>query len=388
MYISSKVRNVKPVYIGEEYYPVIFTHFGVGDRVIDLDGAIEIEKQKIKVAIENGANAICDVSMHKEIKYIHEKVIPEFSVPFGVVTTYEAYIKAQENNLIMNPHEFINIFKEEILRGFDIITIHATVFKDDINFMNKTSRVIPSTSRAGMLMLELMNKNDFENPFYTYFDEILEICSEYNITLSLGPMYRPASVYDCNLRDKLLIKELQRMGELVERANRKKVLVTIEGIGHAPINQIPPIIKKSKELTHKAPYRVMTVSTDIALGYDHISSAIASAVAVYNGADSITCVTRSEHIGIPNLEEVREGVIAAKIATYAGYSARKNDFSRDYEMSKARYEKGCMGQAGLALFPEDVLNLLKKRGEENSKSCTMCGEYCPLDSLERNLNRE
>ena len=377
MLIGGKVRNVNKIELSNDAYPVLVVHVGVGDYN-NLDEAILIEKKKIEGALKLGADLICDVSMSDEMAYVHKKFLDEYSVPFGTVSAYEAYIKAEKNNLNYNEKNFVELFKEEVLRGFDLITIHATVFKEDRRLIEDSNRLISTTSRGGMLMLKLMEHNKYENPYYTYYDEILDICKEYDVCLSLGPCYRPASVCDCSLDDELLLLELQRMSELCKRAIDKGVGITIEGIGHAPLNLIEPMIKMAKEKCHDVPYRVMTVSTDIALGYDHISSAIASANAVYHGANSVTAVSRSEHLGIPTYEESMEAVKSAKVAIYSGYIARTGDLQRDKKMSIAREKKGCIGHIPSTLFPNEPLRTSKRK----NKACSMCGPYCPLNELD------
>lgn len=376
MIIGSKIRNVKKVELSETAYPVLFAHVGVGDYT-NIDDAIEVERSKIKGVLEAGADIICDVSMSDNMPYVHEKLLEGFNVPFGTVSIYETYISSEKNDLKCSEDYFIKIFKEEVLRGFDIITIHATIFKEDRNMINNSKRLIPSTSRGGMLMLKMLEVNGYENPYFTHFDEMLDICKEYDVCLSLGPCYRPASVCDCKLDDKLILLELERMAILCKKAIDKGVGITIEGIGHAPLNIIGEMIKLGKEKCYNVPYRVMTVATDIALGYDHISSAIASANAIYHGADSVTAVTRSEHLGIPTYDEVIEGVKAAKVAIYSGYIARTGNMQRDKIMSKTRESSGCIGHIPSTLFPNEVIKTNKRK----NKSCSMCGDYCPLNDL-------
>lgn len=382
MIISSNIRNVKGVALEQNAYPVMFVHVGVSEEG-DIDKNIDAEREKIASSIKLGADIICDVSMHTNLEYVHKKLLKDFDVPFGTVTIYEAYINSQSNNLKIDESEYIKIFEKEILRGFDIITIHATVFKDDRKLINSTKRVVPTTSRGGMLMLELMEKNNYENPFFTHFDEILKLCKKYNVCLSLGPCYRPGSVCDCSVDDELFKVELERMAILVNKANEAGVGIAIEGIGHATLSQIPKMINAVREKCGNAPYRCMTVSTDIALGFDHISSAIASSMAIYSGADSVTCVSRSEHIGIPSKEETLEAVQATAIAIYSGYIARTNDFTLDKKMSLARRRQGCIGDISATLFPSEVREIVQnKKSKKKGKSCSMCGSYCPLNSLE------
>ena len=376
MLIGSNIRNIKKVELSKLAYPVLFAHVGVGDYN-NLDEAIAIERKKIQGAIDLGVDVICDVSMSDNIRYVHEKLLEGFDIPFGTVTAYEAYIESEKDDLIYEEKNFIKLFLEEVLRGFDIITIHATVFKDDRKLINNSKRLISTTSRGGMLMLKMMEKNNYENPFYTYFDEILDICKKYDVCISLGPCYRPASVCDCNPNDELTLLELKRMSFLCKKAIDKGVGITIEGIGHAPLNLIKPMIELAQQLCYDIPYRVMTVSTDIALGYDHIASAIASANAIYHGASSVTAVSRMEHLGIPTYEDTIEAIKAAKVAIYTGYIARTNDLKRDKVMSVAREVSGCIGHIPSTLFPNEPL----KTNKRNNKSCSMCGEYCPLNEL-------
>lgn len=376
MLIGGKLRNIKKVSIGSASSPVIFTHVGVISEYEtneELKNSIDEEVKKAKRAIELGADAICDVSTNSKMHLLHEKLAKELEVPFGVVSVYETYVRINKGEAVMSAQSFLDDIDAQIQRGADLITLHATVFKDDRRLLESSRRLIPTTSRGGMLMLELIEKGGFENPYHSSFDEILTKCEEYGVSISLAPMYRPASVADAGEDDDLHLMELKRMASLVEKAESRNVTIMIEGIGHASLNDIPKLVKKAKELCPAAAYRIMPVATDVAIGFDHISSAIAAATAIQHGADSITCVTRKEHIGIPDYEDMEEGVIAARIAAHIGYSARVGDFSRDEQMSAARKNKGCLGDLDAALFPKEVyLDLADER------SCSMCGMFCPL----------
>ena len=377
MKIGAHLRNVAPVYLGGGQAPVIFTHVGITGEGEMLDRAISAEREKIRCAIAMGSDIICDVSLHPNIGYIQTKLLDGLEVPFASVPIYETYIRSEKNNLALSDQTFLDIIKAQIDRGVDILTLHATVMRGDRDVMAGSGRLIPTTSRGGVLMLELLEANNCENPYYQHFDAILDLCREHGIALSLGPTYRPASVVDGYAGDALHQMELKRMADLVVRAHNAGVGVMIEGIGHAALDKIPGLISLARKLCGDVPYRIMSVSTDIAAGYDHISSAIASAVAVQYGADSITCVTRSEHIGIPSCDEVIEAVIAARIAAHSGYMARTGDMSRDKAVSRLRTERGCGGAASVVLFPNS--NML---GEfSGSQSCTMCGGYCPLEKM-------
>lgn len=377
MELSGKIRRVPSVSIGQDFFPVIFTHVGVTENEDKLADAILIEQQKITTAIESGTNIICDVSLNQNIKYIHEKMLTGLNVPFATVPIYETYIKAENNNLKADETLFLDTIKEQILRGADIITLHATIRLGDRDKIQKSKRLIPITSRGGVLMLELLEKNHYDNPYYTQFDSILKICHQYEVAISLGPSFRPGSVVDANLNDQLHLLELSRMGELTKRAQIAGVSIMIEGIGHASIDQIPLLIQQAKKLCGLVPYRIMAVSTDIAIGCDHISSAIASAVAIYHGADSITCVTRSEHIGLPALADIREAVLAAKIAAHSGYIARTGNYQQDKVMSQNKQEYGCAGNIANSLCS----TIFTAESSHIKKSCSMCGHYCPIKKI-------
>ena len=378
--IAGNVRNVTPIYVGQDYEPIVIASVGSSN----INDSLALEVEKAKKAVELGASIVTDHTLLDDLEYVQETIAQVVTVPFSTISVYEAAVKSRKTNKIIHSQEMINIIENQARRGIDILTLHATAFKSDVNLLKKTQRIIPCTSRGGTMMLEILSVSGEENPYWTYFDDILDIAKKYNITLSLGTCFRPASVYDCANNNELYFIEMQRMGELVQRANNKSVGVIIEGIGHAPLNYIGKIIQKTKELCLNAPYRVLTVATDIALGYDHIASAIASANAVYHGADMVTCVSRSEHIGLPSIDDLSEAVIAAKIAVHSGYSARTNDFQQDKNMSVARNQLGCGGQIEAAIYPKGALEALRnKKYVDGKKECGMCGEFCALDANER-----
>ncbi|MBQ6905745.1 MAG: phosphomethylpyrimidine synthase ThiC [Clostridia bacterium] len=376
MLLGGKLRGVSPIDIGENAKPIIFTHVGIISEFQtkeELDEAIEIEAKKALRAIELGADAICDVSTNSNMALLHERLARVLDVPFGVVSVYETFVRTKKEYLSVSKESFFRDLEAQLRRGADLLTLHATVFRDDRSLFQGSGRIIPSTSRGGMMMLELLEAAELENPYYTYFDDILKLCIEYGASISLAPMFRPASVVDAREGDTLHVLELTRMAELVKMAAKSGVTIMIEGIGHASLVDIPRLVSKAKELCPEAAYRIMPVATDVAIGFDHISSAIAAATAIQHGADSITCVTRKEHIGIPSFEDTEEGVISAIIAAHIGYSARTGDLERDRRMSSERFKKGCLGDVEAALFPTEIYKELA-----DERVCSMCGEYCPL----------
>lgn len=385
MLFGGKLRGVKQLEIGDGAPPIIFTHVGIiseYDTQKELDDAIDTEIKKALRAVELGADAICDVSTNSFMSRLHERLAKELDVPFGVVSVYETFVRTRKEKIQVTNEAFFDDLEAELRRGADLLTLHATVFQNDRKLLSSSERLIPSTSRGGMMMLELLEEANIENPYYTHFDEILKLCIKYGASISLAPMYRPASVVDAREKDTLHILELTRMSSLVKKAKECGVTIMIEGIGHASLLDIPRLVKKAKELCPYAAYRIMPVATDVAIGFDHISSSIAAATAIQHGADSITCVTRKEHIGIPTFADMEEGVIAAQIAAHIGYSARTGDFERDKRMSSERIRKGCLGDVKSALFPTEVYEELI-----DDRVCSMCGEYCPLKK-QRNKERK
>jgi phosphomethylpyrimidine synthase len=383
-YIGNKQRNTKKLLCGEDIYPLIITSIGITDD----NGLFEKELSKAKSAIKAGASIINDNSLSGHIYENYGRFLDKLPVPFATVGINSLAKKINLNHEI-HKDEFVNNIIQQIEMGVDIITLHASIFKEDIEAINNSSRIIPCTSRGGVLLLDYMNKNNVQNPFWLHFDDILVYAKKYNATISLCASFRPASVYDCSFHNDLYWIEIQRIARLIEKAKAMDVNIMIEGIGHCPINLIPNIIHETKKICHNVPYRIMAVSTDIALGYDHISSAIATAIAVENGADVVTCVTRAEHIGLPSSTEIIEAVISAKIAIHSGYIARTNDFQKDFNMSKARIENGCIGEINAAIAPLYAKRSISKHKYINGrKQCEMCRNNCSLDLLEKVSKRK
>lgn len=380
--ISGNIRNVTPILAGENHMPVIIASIGA----TNMEDSLELELLKAVRAVAAGAMIVTDHTLLSNMEYIHQKIADKITIPFSAISVYEAAVKAKVKSGKIDAQDMIKIVENQAKRGIDVLTLHATAFRDDINLLEKSNRLIPCTSRGGTMMLEILKETGQENPYWTYFEDVLDIADKYRLTISLGTCFRPASVYDCAQNNDLYYMEIERMSKLIEKADKRSVGVIVEGIGHAPLNQIEGIVKNTKKICKNVPYRVLTVATDIALGYDHISSAIASANAVYYGADMVTCVSRSEHIGLPSIDDLEEAVVSAKIAAYAGYSARNNDFSRDKLMSEARNSVGCQGQIEAAIYPEGAKKaIIKRKIIDGKKECGMCGEFCALDANERLL---
>jgi phosphomethylpyrimidine synthase len=378
-YIGNHQRNTQKYLCGEDEYPLIITSIGISND----NGSFEKELSKARSAVKAGASIINDNSLNGHIYENYKCFLDKLPVPFATVGI-NSLAKKINSDYEIHKEEFVNNIIQQIKIGIDIITLHATIFKEDIEAINDTSRIIPCTSRGGLLMLNYMRKYNIQNPFWLHFDDILVYAKKYNATISLCVSFRPASVYDCIFHNDLYWIEIQRIAKLIEKAKVMDVNIMVEGIGHCPINLIPNIIRETKKICHNAPYRIMAVSTDIALGFDHISSAIATAIAIESGADVVTCVTRAEHVGLPSSTEIIEAVISAKIAIHSGFIARTNDFQKDINMSKARIGNGCIGEINAAIAPSYAQKSISKHKYFNGKKqCEMCGNNCSLDILER-----
>lgn len=376
MKIRNKLRGISPVFMDRNHFPVLVTNVGISSKTDD----IEVELKKGKIAIEAGTNVISDLSLIPNPAEFQKRYIDEFNVPFSNVAVYETFCQGLNNGKTPSPEQYVRDFEEQAKRGIDLITLHATVSRQDYDSIMQSKRLIPTTSRGGVMVLRNMIDGGYDNPYFTYFDDILDIAEKYSVCLSLGPMFRPASVWDCHYHNSLHTMELERMGELVKKAEKRNVGIAVEGIGHASIADIPNVVGNAMQYCGDAPYRVLTVSTDTAMGFDHVASAIASAVAVQHGASSITCVTRSEHIGLPTIDDIKEAVYSAKIAAESGYRARECQFPADYEVSSSRKEFGCFAKSNAFLFSKDLSKI--DNGTHKGKSCGMCGDFCPFLILE------
>ncbi len=340
---------------------------------------LEEEIKKMETAIKAGADTIMDLSVHNDphlIDHIRKELIQRCKKPFGTVPIYQAYIEAQNKGEDLNIKNYLKVFEKHAKDGVDFTTVHAGITRKSLGLLRR--RLMPTVSRGGGFILEFMKKTGKENFLYAYFDEILEIAKEYDVTLSLGDALRPGCLQDET--DEAQLYELEILGELVERAREKGVQVMIEGPGHIPLNKIPKNILLEKSLC-KAPFYVLgPLGIDNAAPFDHIASAIGGALAAYWGADFLCYVTPAEHIGLPKLEEVKQGVIAAKIAaSIADYAlGNKKVVKQSNEMSIARAQFNWSKMAELSLFPEEFKKRLKKEKTKTPHPCSMCKHYCPL----------
>jgi phosphomethylpyrimidine synthase len=338
------------------------------------------ELVKAKVAVEFGADAIMDLSIGGNIDAIRKAIIKKVDVAIGTVPIYQAANEAG-HILDMNEDIMFRTIEKQARDGVDFMTVHCGVTTASVNSLRKAKRICDIVSRGGSFLAVWILKNKQENPLYKNFDYLLELAQEHEFVLSLGDGLRPGSILDAT--DKAQLHELKILGELVKRSRKAGVQVMVEGPGHVPLDQIERNVRLEKTICKGAPFYVLgPLVTDIAPGYDHIVGAIGGALAAYYGADFLCYVTPAEHLGLPDVQDVKDGVIASKIAAHAADLTRKFDWEKDRAMSKARKALDWDGMFKNAIDP---VKARKKRDQRPAKSrdkaCSMCGKFCAMDTM-------
>jgi len=376
-------RSIKPMGIGRGLKTKINANIGTSKDCMD----VEEELKKLSVAIAAGADTIMDLSTGGNIDDVRKVIVRASTVPVGTVPIYQAAIEAagrKKAMVEMTVDEIFKVIERHAEDGIDFITVHCGLTREAARRLKKEGRLMDVVSRGGAFTIEWMAYNKKENPLYEYYDRLLELARSYDLTLSLGDGMRPGSIADAT--DRAQVQELIVLGELAQRALEKDVQVMIEGPGHVPINQIETNIMLQKQLCHGAPFYVLgPLVTDAAPGYDHITSAIGGAIAASYGADFLCYVTPSEHLRLPTIEDVREGVIASKIAAHAGDIAKgvPGAMERDITMSRCRKMLDWKGQIKTALDPVKAQALRDSRTPAEDDVCTMCGEFCAIKILNK-----
>ncbi|MDI6871842.1 MAG: phosphomethylpyrimidine synthase ThiC [Bacillota bacterium] len=351
--------------------------------------ALDKEIEKLEVALACGADAVMDLSTGGDIGRCRKEVIARSYVPVGTVPVYEAAVRARQQRgavVEMDPQDLFEVVEEHAKDGVDFVTVHCGVTRSIVERLKAKPRLLGIVSRGGAIMAGWMLHTGEENPLYSGFDRLLEIAREYDLTLSLGDGLRPGCLEDAT--DHAQLEELMVLGELVERARAAGVQVMVEGPGHLPLDQVEANVKLQKRLCHGAPFYVLgPLVTDVAPGYDHIAAAIGGAFAAAAGADFLCYVTPSEHLGLPTPEDVREGVIAARLAAHAADLVKGVPGARDWDraMSEARRSLDWEKQLELALDPERARALHFSRNPGPQAACSMCGEYCAIELVNRYL---
>jgi phosphomethylpyrimidine synthase len=372
--------SLDPEGIGRGLRTKINVNLGVSRDCCDFT----YELTKVRKAIELKAEAIMDLSSYGKTHEFRSRLIAECPAMIGTVPVYDAVGFYERDLQQIGAADFLKVIEVHARDGVDFMTIHAGLTREMLTALKQNHRVTNIVSRGGSLIAAWMELTGNENPFYEFFDQVLAICATYDVTLSLGDACRPGSVADAT--DQLQIQELINLGALTKRAWARDVQVMIEGPGHMSLNEIAANMLLEKKLCHGAPFYVLgPLVTDVAPGYDHITSAIGGAVAAMHGADFLCYVTPAEHLRLPNLEDLVEGVIAAKIAAHAGDLAKGLPGAADWDrrMSHARAALDWEQMFELALEPEKPRRYRAESRPEDAGTCTMCGKMCAV----RNMNR-
>ncbi len=351
-------------------------------------GNIETELEKLRVAISSGADTVMDLSTGGDISAIRRAIIAASSLPIGTVPIYQVGIEAIDRHdaiVKMTVDDLFAVIEENARDGVDFVTVHCGVTQSAIARLKQQGRVTDVVSRGGAFLIGWMLYNEQENPLYEYYDRLLEIAREFDVTLSLGDGMRPGSLADAT--DRAQVEELLVIGELVNRAQQAGVQAMVEGPGHLPLNQIEANVRLQKAICKEAPFYVLgPLVTDIGAGYDHITGAIGGAIAAAFGADFLCYVTPSEHLSLPDPEDVKQGVIASRIAAHAADIVKgvKGAEQWDRRMSEARKRLDWEEQAKLSLDPERSRQVHAKHASVES-ACSMCGEFCAMELMEKYL---
>lgn len=367
--------NLKPMGIGRKLKTKVNANIGNSS----LSSDICAELRKLEICLEFGADTVMDLSTDGDLDAIRSAIIEHSSVPVGTVPMYEILKEAKEVTNITN-ELILSVLEKQARQGVSYFTIHAGFLREFLPLVKK--RKMGIVSRGGSLSASYMSKLNRQNPFYEIFDQILEICTKYDVSLSLGDGLRPGCLYDAT--DEAQLSELKVLGELTLRAWQKDVQVMIEGPGHVPLSQIEYNMKIEQELCHDAPFYVLgPLVSDIGAGYDHITSAIGGTMAAYHGASMLCYVTQKEHLGLPNENDVREGIVAHKIAAHAADVAlgKAGAIEKDHAMSDARYAFDWNKQFELSFDPKKARELhdesLPEDAFKSAHFCSMCGpKFC------------
>ena len=380
-----KHKVLDPEGIGSMLTTKINVNLGISRDAKDYDKEIE----KVNNTVELGAHSIMDLSSHGDTQPFRRKLVEKSKVMLGTVPVYDAVIHYKRDLKTLSGRDFIEVIRLHAEDGVDFVTLHCGLNKKTIEQIKNEKRKMNIVSRGGSLIYAWMTMTGEENPFFEYYDEILDICREYDVTISLGDACRPGCLADAS--DISQIDELVRLGELTQRAWEKDVQVMVEGPGHVPMDQIAANMKIQETLCKGAPFYVLgPIVTDIAPGYDHITSAIGGAIAAQHGASFLCYVTPAEHLGLPNVEDVREGIIATKIAAHAADIANKLPHARDKDdkMADARKNLDWEAQFELAMDTKKACEKRLEYAPEDEDTCSMCGKFCSIRSMNKALEGE
>jgi len=383
---NNRHKNFTPKGVGKGLCVKVNANLGTSPE----KSGLKAELEKVKMAREAGADTVMDLSTGGNLDEIRKVIIEESRIPVGTVPIYQAAVetvKKRKTITRMEPDDIFEVIERHGADGVDFVTVHCGVTQRSLERLRNQGRITDIVSRGGAFLAQWMIVNKKENPLYEQFDRLIKIARKYDMTLSLGDGLRPGCIADAT--DRGQVEELIILGELCAEAVRNDVQVMIEGPGHVPINQIEANIVLQKRLCNEAPFYVLgPIVTDIAPGYDHITSAIGGAIAGYCGADFLCYVTPSEHLGLPSPKDVRDGVIVTKIAAHAADLARGNEkaFKLDKAMSTYRKALDWQGQLKCAIDPDKIREFRKDRNLKDDV-CSMCGEYCSIKLMKDYLKK-
>lgn len=348
-----------------------------------------VEMQKVMEAVRLGAHAVMDLSSHGDTRPFRRKLISECPALIGTVPVYDSVIHYQRDLDTLSARDFIDVVRLHAQDGVDFMTLHCGITRKTIEQLKTTGRKMNIVSRGGSLVFAWMSMTGNENPFYEYYDEILDICREYDVTISLGDACRPGCLADAS--DACQFEELILLGELTRRAWAKDVSVLVEGPGHMPADQIAANMKLQQTICNGAPFYVLgPIVTDIAPGYDHITAAIGGTIAAMNGASFLCYVTPAEHLALPDINDVKQGIIASKIAAHAADIAKGIRGAReiDDKMAEARRNLDWEDQWACSIDPDTAKAVRSARKPEYDDTCSMCGKFCAVRSMNKALAGE
>ncbi|NYT12834.1 MAG: phosphomethylpyrimidine synthase ThiC [Methanomassiliicoccales archaeon] len=381
---GNPIHSPRPVGIGEGMLVKVNVNIGTSRDVPSLDNEID----KARVALRYGTDTLMDLSTGGDIDAIRRAILKEVDVPLGTVPIYQTGLKAARRSAVvdMDEDDMFNGIELHAKDGVDFMTVHCGITKESVEWLKRSKRITDVVSRGGAFLTAWIIHNERENPLYENFDYLLEMAQEYDFTLSLGDGLRPGCIQDAT--DGPQIQELIILGDLVRRARENDVQVMVEGPGHVPMDQIAANVRVEKTICDGAPFYVLgPLVTDIAPGYDHIVGAIGGALAAYNGADFLCYVTPSEHLSLPTSEDVKEGLIASKIAAHVADLSRGKGMDRDLAMSKARKALDWESMYREAVDPDKARAYRARGSTAEEEGCSMCGDVCAIRILKDYLKR-
>lgn len=382
---NKRHTSIDPNAIGSMLKTKINVNLGISRDWKDMDMEIE----KVNNAVKMGAESIMDLSSYGDTRTFRRRLTQECPAMIGTVPIYDAVVYYHKPLKEITSQEWMDIVRMHAEDGVDFMTVHCGINRETADRFKRNKRLTNIVSRGGSIIFAWMEMTGKENPFYEHYDEMLDICQEYDITMSLGDACRPGCLKDAS--DISQIEELITLGELTKRAWEKNVQVMVEGPGHMPMNQIAANMEIQKTICQGAPFYVLgPLVTDVAPGYDHITAAIGGAIAAASGASFLCYVTPAEHLRLPSLEDVKEGIIASRIAAHAADIAKgiKGAMDWDNEMSTARKNLDWDEMFSLCIDPEKARRYRAEAKPEKEDTCSMCGNFCAVKNMNRILDGE